>query len=235
VRLIAFDRPGFGQSSPQPDRQIGDWALDVREAAEQLGVPRFDVLGVSGGGPYAAACAAKLPDLVSRAAIVSGWAPADKSAATSGLPWFTRMTLALWRRIPALVHLAIWWLALNAKLFPALVLLAARRRLPAVDQEIYQRPNMRTMERKVLREVFRQGHRGPAHELVLFSQRWDFRVEDIRVPVLLWHGDADRTVPISMGRYMASAIPDCTATYYPGQGHYMSFDRMDTILAALVA
>lgn len=235
VRLIAFDRPGFGQSSPQPDRQIGDWASDVREAAEQLGIARFEVLGVSGGGPYASACAAKLPDLVGRAGIVSGWAPANKPAATRGLPWLTRMTLAVWRRIPALVHMAIWWLGLNAKVFPSLVLLAMRRRLPTVDQEIVGRPQMRTMERKVLRGVFRQGHKGPAHELVLFSRPWDFRVEDIGVPVLLWHGDVDKTVPISMGRYMESAIPNCTATYYAGEGHFLFVDRMDEILGALVA
>ena len=78
VRLIALDRPGFGESDFKEGRTIPDWADDVKEAAEQLGITRFAVMGVSGGGPYSASCAAKLSSLISRAAIVgsgvSAWA-----------------------------------------------------------------------------------------------------------------------------------------------------------------
>ncbi len=235
VRLIALDRPGFGQSDFQEDRSISDWAGDVKEAAEQLGIERFAVLGVSGGGPYVAACAAKIPELLDRAAIVSGWGSADQPAARSGLPWSSRATLALWRMIPAIVHLTIWWLALNTRLFPKLVLRISRRRLPPPDQQIVDRPEMKVMMLRSLREVFRRGSRGPAHELLLFARPWGFRVEEIPIEVLLWHGDADKTVPISMGRYMADAIPNCRATYYPNEGHFLAFDRMDEILSALVA
>lgn len=235
VRLIALDRPGFGQSDFQEGRSISDWTDDVKEAADQLGIERFAVLGVSGGGPYVAACAAKIPELLSRAAIVSGWGPADKPAATSGLPWLSRATLALWRRIPLIVRLTMWWLALNARLFPKLALRLSRRQLPPADQEIVDRPRMHAMMLRAFREVFRHGSRGPAHELVLFARPWGFRVEDTSVEVLLWHGDADKTVPISMGRYMAGAIPNCRPTYYPNEGHFMAFDRMDEILVALVA
>ncbi len=235
VRLIAIDRPGFGGSDFKEDRSIPDWPSDVREVAAQLGIPRFSVLGVSGGGPYVAACAAKIPELLERAAIVSGWAPADKPTATAGFPWLTRGTLALWRRVPFLVHLAIWWLGVNARLFPKLVVRLSRRRLPPPDQIIVDRPHMRAMMPRALKEVFRRGSGGPAHELVLYARPWGFRVEDISIEVLLWHGDADRTVPISMGRYMAGAIPKCRATYCPNKGHYMAYDMMDEVLGALVA
>jgi pimeloyl-ACP methyl ester carboxylesterase len=235
VRLIALDRPGFGQSDLQEGRSISDWADDVKEAAEQLDIGHFAVLGVSGGGPYVAACAAKIPELLDRAAIVSGWGPADKPAATSGLPWLSRATLALWRRVPLIVWLTMWWLALNARFFPNMALRLARRQLPPADQEIVDRPAMHAMMLRAFREIFRRGGRGPAHELLLFARPWGFSVEDISVEVLLWHGDADKTVPISMGRYMAGVIPNCRATYYPNEGHFMAFDRMDEILGALVA
>ena len=235
VRLIALDRPGFGRSDFQKHREIDDWPDDVKEVAAQLGIERFAVLGVSGGGPYVAACAAKIPELLSRAAIVSGWGPADKPAATSGLPWLSRATLALWRRIPLLVRIAMWYVALNARLFPRLVLRLSRRRLPPPDQQIVDRPEMKAMMLRSLREVFRRGSRGLAHELLLFARPWAFRVEDISVEVLLWHGEADKTVPISMGRYIAGAIPNCRAKYYPNEGHFMVFDHLEEILAALVA
>ena len=235
VRLIALDRPGFGQSDRQDGRAIGDWPADVKEVAGQLGIAKFRVLGVSGGGPYVAACAAKIPELLERAAIVSGWGPADKPAATSGLPWLSRAALALWRRAPLIVQLSIWWLALNARFFPKLVLRISRRSLPPADHEIVDRPAIHAMRLNALREVFRRGSRGVAHELVLFARPWDFRVEDIPIEVLLWHGDADTTVPISMGRYMAGAIPNCRATYFPNEGHFLAFDRMDEILGALLA
>jgi pimeloyl-ACP methyl ester carboxylesterase len=235
VRLIAIDRPGFGGSDFQEDRSIPDWPSDVKELAEQLGIQRFAVLGVSGGGPYVAACAAKIPELLDKAAIVSGWAPADKPAATSGLPWLSRATLAFWRLVPGIVHLTIWWLALNARLFPRLVLRLSQRRLPPSDLQIVERPVMKAMRLRALREVFRRGSRGPAHELVLFARPWRFRVEDIPIEVLLWHGDSDTVVPISMGRYMAGAIPKCRATYRPNEGHHMAFDMMDEVLGALVA
>jgi pimeloyl-ACP methyl ester carboxylesterase len=235
VRLIAIDRPGFGGSDAKDDREIADWPNDVKEVAAQLGIARFRVLGVSGGGPYVAACAAKIPELLQRAAIVSGWAPVDRPKAHAGLRWLTRATLALWRRIPALIYISMWWLALNARLFPRLVLWLSRRRLPEVDQEVTGRPAMRAMMYDALREVFRRGGRGPARELILFSRPWTFRPEDIAIEMLLWHGDADLTVPVSMGHYYAEAIPKCHATFVPGQGHFMVFDRFDEILGALIA
>jgi pimeloyl-ACP methyl ester carboxylesterase len=233
-RLIAIDRPGFGRSDFQRNRAIGDWPADVQEVAEQLGIERFAVLGVSGGGPYAAACAAKIPQLVTKAAIVSGWGPVDRPAARSGLRWSARVTLALWRRVPLLVRLAMWYVALNARLFPRLVLRFARRQLPPADQRIVDRPEVHAMMLATLREVFRRGSRGLAREAWLFARPWGFRLQDIAIDVLLWHGEADLTVPVSMGRYVASAIPRSRAKYYPNEGHFMVFDHMDEVLSALV-
>ncbi len=235
VRLIAIDRPGFGRSDFQKRREIDDWPDDVKEAAEQLGIQRFSVLGVSGGGPYVAACGAKIPELLTRAAIVSGWGPVDKPAARAGLRWSTRVTLAIWRRIPLLVRFALWYLALNARLFPRLALGFARRQLPPPDQRIVDRPEVRAMMLATLREIFRKGSRGLAREAWLFSRPWRFRPEDIAVDVLVWHGGADLTVPPSMGRYMAGAIPRSHTKYLPDEGHLMVFDHLEEILSALVA
>jgi pimeloyl-ACP methyl ester carboxylesterase len=233
VRVIALDRPGVGGSDFQRGRQIGDWPDDVADAADQLGIDRFSVLGESGGGPYAAACARKLPHRVTKAGIVSGWGPADAREARSGLPWSARLILALWRTVPALVHLLMWQLALASRWFPRFVLWLSRTRLPVIDKRIVDRAEMRAMRERALRETFRQGGRGLALELLLYARRWDFRLEDIAAEVHLWHGHEDKTVPVSMGRYQAKAIPNCRATFMQNAGHFWIFDNFEEVLSRL--
>ena len=233
MRVIALDRPGFGRSDSQKDRRIGDWPDDVLEVADQIGIERFAVLGESGGGPYAAACACKIPHRVTRAGIASGWGPATATEARAGLRWSTRLTLALWRRVPLLVHLTMWYLALAARWLPRAVLRRARSRLPPPDQLIVDQPEMQAMMQDALRETFRKGGGGQAHETLLFARPWDFRLEDIACEVYLWHGEADKTVPISMGRYQAQAIPNCRATFVPEAGHFWIFEHFDEVFARL--
>ena len=79
VRVVAADRPGCGLSDFQPDRRIGDWPGDVVELAGALGIDRFAVVGVSGGGPYALACARKIPQRLTAAAVVCGLGPVGEA------------------------------------------------------------------------------------------------------------------------------------------------------------
>jgi pimeloyl-ACP methyl ester carboxylesterase len=234
VRVIALDRPGFGRSDFKKGRTIGDWPDDVAEAADHLRIERFAVLGESGGGPYAAACARKIPQRLTRAAIVSGWGPVDKAEARAGLPWLSRFTLALWRRVPLFAYLTMWYLALVARWVPRLAVRMAWRGLPRPDRQIVEKPAMRSMMVDVLRDTFRRGSRGHAHETLLFARPWDFTLEDIATEVHLWHGDADETVPVSMGRYVAQTIPNCRATFVPGAGHFWIFEHFDEVLAKLI-
>lgn len=85
IRVIATDRPGLGRSEFQPGRRIGDWPADVVALADQLKLPRIAVLGYSGGGPYAAACALKIPERLIRVGIVSGTAPFDEPGLSAGI------------------------------------------------------------------------------------------------------------------------------------------------------
>jgi pimeloyl-ACP methyl ester carboxylesterase len=93
---------------------------------------------------------------------------------------------------------------------------------------------MRSMMVDVLRETFRRGSRGHARELLLFTRPWDFALEDTETEVHLWHGEADETVPVSMGRYVAKTIPNCHATFVPGAGHFWIFEHFDEVFATLV-
>src|SRR5919109_4568041 len=102
IRLIALDRPGMGLSDHQPRRRLVDWPDDVIQVAAALGLDRFAVLGISGGGPYAAACAWKLSDRLTGAGIVSGLAPLDVPGVIAGMSRRNRLSLQLVGRLALL-------------------------------------------------------------------------------------------------------------------------------------
>src|SRR5258708_5368921 len=104
LRVIALDRPGYGLSDFQPRRVITDWSADVAEAADLLRISRFSVAGASGGGPYALACAWRLPGRVIQAAVISGVGPYQVPGITKGMRWQNRIGFEWGSRWPALAR-----------------------------------------------------------------------------------------------------------------------------------
>jgi pimeloyl-ACP methyl ester carboxylesterase len=231
IRLIAPDRPGFGRSSFQRKRKILDWTDDVLQLADSLAIERFAVLGVSGGGPYAAACAMKIPERLTATGIVSGIAPVRK-ATIRGMSRLNRGQLILGRRLPPLLRAEWAMLNLFFQRYPERM--AKRVALAAPDQEILERDEVRNSMIADMHEAMATGSHGVAYEMSLFSRPWGFRLEDITMPVKLWQGEDDRNVPVAMGRYQAKAITNCTATFIPGAGHLWFADNFGAIFASLI-
>lgn len=234
VRLVAADRPGMGGSDYQPGRRLLDWPDDVRALANHLGLERFAVVGVSGGAPYALACVFALPGMARSAAIVSGVGP---PAAVRDAPAGTTSGLVL-----RLVGWMPWTASLLSPLVSAFVrgrsallfrLMATRA--ATADRRILGDPAFRATLGASLGTAFEQGSRGAAADLRLLSAPWSFPISEIRAPVDLWHGEDDRVVSISMGHYLARALPECRATFLPDEGHYSLISRhVDRIMANLV-
>jgi pimeloyl-ACP methyl ester carboxylesterase len=231
VRLIALDRPGMGLSDFQPGRTFVDWPADVVQLAATLGLDRFAVLGISGGGPYAAACAWKLSDRLTGAGIVSGLAPLDVPGAIAGMSRRNRSTFQLVGNLALLRRTLMAGMAVSVARRPDRIL--ERGVAAAVDKEYLGRPDVRRILAQSLSEAFRSGSRGPAWEMGLYARPWRFPLEDIRTPVHLWHGEQDANAPITMGRYLATTIPQSRATFYSGEGHLHFVDRLPEILAAV--
>ncbi len=220
LRLVAPDRPGLGRSDSCPGRTLPDWAADVRQLADSLGWERFPVLGVSGGAPFALACAAGLRDRLSRVALMAGMAPPDNPHGTRGMRLFGRLELFLARHQPALASL-FFRLAVAATLrHPRGLPGWAAGTLPEADRKVMQRPEIARLFQDSVRESVRQGCSADLEELGLLARPWGFRLGGIAVPVRLWHGEADITVPVGMSRFLASRLPRCQATYFPGEGHF---------------
>ncbi|MFN2223874.1 MAG: alpha/beta fold hydrolase [Candidatus Promineifilaceae bacterium] len=234
IRLIAPDRPGFGLSSFQPGRRLLDWPADVLQLAGALGLERFAVLGVSGGGPFAAVCALKIPERLRAAGIVSGLGPLDAPGALEQMRPLNRRLATIGRRAPWLFRLVAWPEVRALKRDPEGYFARAMADMPGPDRAALARGEIRSCLQRTGQEAFQAGLRGAAWENALTARPWGFRLEDIAMEVHLWHGELDRNAPAAMGRYVAAAIPNCQARFYEDEGHLsVLVNHAETILGAV--
>ncbi|MEF8792941.1 alpha/beta fold hydrolase [Thiohalorhabdus sp.] len=232
--LVAPDRPGIGLSTPQAGRPLCDWPGDVRELADALRWDQFRVLGFSGGAPYALACAAFLPERISRVAVVAGMAPLANPNGTRGMGMLGRLLLVLARYWPFAGRLLLRGAAAAAMRDPQELPPGFAAGLPPADRAVLRRAWLSRLLRASLGESFRQGFAGNQQDLALLARPWGLRLTDIATSVSLCHGEADAIVPATMGRYLASRLPRCYATFLPGEGHFsLAINRAEIILEAL--
>jgi pimeloyl-ACP methyl ester carboxylesterase len=236
LRIIAPDRPGFGLSDFQPRRTIKDWPTDIAALADDLGLDRFAVVGNSGGGPYAAACARYLPRRLRGAVLVCSLGPLDPPESLSKLPPWPRFVFAIARRSPHLLALFVHTTIFCLRRCPEPVLgLMAWRASPA-DRTVLTRAEGRRLLGQSFREAIRQGEQGGILELQLLTRPWGFRLEEIATEVTLWYGGQDRTVPPWLCAAQAAAIPRCRGHFLPEEGHFsLPANHMEEILKILHA
>ena len=233
LRIIAPDRPGFGLSDYQENRTLADWADDVRALADKLGLARFGVAGISGGGPYVAACAALLPERVSAAALVSPVGPLHSPDGPGNLPPAQIVTFRLLPRItPAMAGAFSIGRLMFLNASNSMYRMIMRRAGPA-DEHILLRPEVRKNLLAGVIEGLRPGVQGVVQEMKIFAKPWNIPFEAIKAPVLLWQGAADNNVPVAASLRLARIIPGCELFRIEGAGHYWIFDHVDEVLLAI--
>lgn len=205
----ALDRPGMGASSPAPGRRLVDWAQDVAAVAGEVGAARFAVLGYSGGGPYALACAAELGERVSRVALAASLAPVEEGGNRS---------LQMARDYPLAVEAQLTAMAVIAQR-PLLAHAALRAFFAGPDRRALVRREVADRVLAGLRAAFVDGSAGAALDMALLARPWGFELARVRCPVRLYHGEEDRNVPAAAGRTLARLLPDCRASFLAGEGH----------------
>jgi pimeloyl-ACP methyl ester carboxylesterase len=235
IRLISVDRPGIGLSTGMPGRRLLDWPGDVRQLADELGVARFAILGWSGGGPYALACAWSMPERVSAVGLISAAAPLTGVRDPDYTYRTHRMATRAADYAPWMIRIAMWRWARGQRSDPERHLDEAIESMVKADRDVLEDPQLRAVMLANGIELYRQGGRGLYDEALVMARPWGFPLEGISVPVCLWHGEADNTVPVGMGRHIARTIHGCHATFYPGEAHHLLYDRWPEILAELVA
>jgi pimeloyl-ACP methyl ester carboxylesterase len=220
VRFIGIDRPGFGLSDFKPKRALTDWPKDVNELANSLGIDQFSILGISGGGPYTAACACQIPDRLISVGIVCGMGPVDVPDLMRDMPWMYRQGLRLAGRLPGITTALYAFAAFFFRYYPERMLSILAGKVAEPDKMALKNNELIKVLSASFREAFRRSLRWPATDVVLYSRPWGFPLKNIDIAVHLWHGEKDRIVPPEMARYMAGSIPNCRATFYPDEGHF---------------
>jgi pimeloyl-ACP methyl ester carboxylesterase len=233
LRLIAVDRPGIGLSDPRPGRRLLDWPADVAELADQLGLGSFAVVGWSGGGPYALATGYALAERVTSVAAVSSPAPLAGNGEVAYLRRFDRNAVRAAGRAPWVIRLALWHWGRPQRRDAVRFLEQSVAAMCESDQQVFADPQLRVRMIQSSAELYRQGGRGLYDEALVMARPWGFRVSDLRVPVHLWHGTVDETVPFAMGEHLAEAIPGARFTRFEGEGHHLLYRYWQEILDAM--
>jgi pimeloyl-ACP methyl ester carboxylesterase len=236
VRLVTFDRPGYGRSDRLPLRRVADVAADVEAIADELGLEQFAVLGRSGGGPHALACAALLPRRVTRAAVLVGLAP----WAAKGLDWFAGMAKSNVEEYTAAAEgheslvASLGPAARGIKDDPARLFVTISREMPESDRMVVADAGIRKMLVQNYAEAFRVSAHGWYDDILAFRNPWGFSLSDIGVPVLLWHGENDVFSPVSHSRWLACSIPGASLVVEPGSGHFGALRVMPDVMSSLI-
>ncbi|MFB6220748.1 MAG: alpha/beta fold hydrolase [Halolamina sp.] len=202
-RLISLERPGFGKSTFDPDREILDWPADVQEAIEVLDLDQFAILGGSGGGPYVLACAVRIPERLTAVGVVSGISPLDAAGVTDEMAIHSRIAFKLFP-LPGVMWPFLWMLTQTIRILP---------------------------EHPGVTEGLRQGPKAPLYEHRLQTRSWGFDLSSISNHVHLWYGQQDTITPVTMGEYIADQVPSSSLQTYPAGGHLLLDEYGDEILS----
>jgi pimeloyl-ACP methyl ester carboxylesterase len=217
VQMIGVDRPGYGLSDPLRKRRLADWPGDVAQLADRLGHEKFAIVGMSGGGPYAAMCAHALKDRLSRVAIIAGLGPPDAPGMSKSRVGFLLdigqrpMTSAVLSNVMRVV-------IRDRRAEQHIERIRRRVKRSTKDHEAMT-PDFLQMLVMSFREGLRSSAKGPSSDARIYGEPWPFALRDIRVPVRVWHGGADMQVPVSIGQHYAKNIPGAVGHFPADEGH----------------
>jgi len=236
VNLVCVERPGVGDSTDHNYGSIREWAPDALKVADHFGADEFAVVGLSGGGPYALACAHEFPDRVKAVGILGSVCPVAGPDAAPGSsivnlaarfqmllgPMRSLMGVGLWLAIQPLVPFTHQAYNLYAS------------RMPAGDREVFADPDIEAMFIDDIVNASRRRFAAVAHDAALFGRDWGFSIRDIHVPVFWWHGDADNIVPLAHAEHSIELLQACELAVRPEESHLGGFAVADVVLETIL-
>jgi pimeloyl-ACP methyl ester carboxylesterase len=234
LRFIALDRPGLGQSNFQPNRGLTDWTKDVVFLADSLNVEQFSVLAISGGGGHAAVCAAKIPERLYSVVIVSGaWQVDDEALKNTQFP--LNLLLIVASKAPFLLPAMLKISNLSFQGSPEKILAQMKKSMSTPDYNALAQSGKMKVFLQPSIEGLRRGTKGAAWDLKLSAHDWDFGLNEIQIPLILFHGEQDKSVPVeNVRRKISSYLPTARLVTYQDEGHIsIIINRYDEIFKAL--
>ena len=228
ARVIAPARPGIDGSAPAPGRTTADWADDVRALLDALEIERASVFGWSMGGQYALACAALLPDRITRAVCIAGALPLDDEATMRELNKMDQRLTKQSRHGAWMARLEFMTMASIAKFMPRLWTRILTKDLPDAEAAA-----VRALSDPALAKAASVGlanASGVIDEYLAWARPWGFDIGDISVPTAIWHGTADALIPARWGEELAKRIPNARLRMCTDEGHFVAYSHQAEIL-----
>lgn len=229
VRLVTYDRPGFGRSDRREGRELFDTAADVAQLADHLGLDRFSLMGVSAGGAHALACAHVLGDRLAAVGVASMPGPLDEvPGAWDALPTHVRPAAEMARRDPARAIRGVVRYMGPAVAEPATFL----RGGPPADRALMADPQHGQMLLADVAEALGPGAGGFADDMVTLWLPWGFSLAGLPEGIRVWHGAQDTRAEPDF-EHVAATLPGCVPTVWPEDGHYGVLRHWDEVLTTL--
>jgi pimeloyl-ACP methyl ester carboxylesterase len=236
IRLICYDRPGYGDSCRHPGRTVADAASDVLALADEMKLGEFSVVGRSGGGPHALACAATIDSgRLRNVAVLVGLAPTDAPDWFDGMADSNIEEYELVGDDRTAVIADLTERARQIRADPESLLLALEKEMTEYDREIVTDFSFRRLLTESYREALRFGPFGWIDDVLAFRGPWGFALDKISVPVQLWHGQDDVFTPAHHSRWLAAQIPGASIHIQPRAAHFDAMVVLPRILARLKA
>ncbi|HET9935745.1 MAG TPA: alpha/beta hydrolase [Methyloceanibacter sp.] len=232
LRIVAPERPGYGFSDFHFQRSLAEAASDLEQCADALGLRRFALIGVSGGGPYAVAAAAAMPRRIALLALVNPVGPIAECDRRIRISKAHRLIFNRLGRSDAACTAFFWPLRRLVNSAPGLAYRVLQLRVPASDRTVLARDEVRVSLQAALREGLRPGIDGARQDLRLYCGKWQLSLRDIDVPAILWQGSDDVIVPPGAAYDLAETLPNCRLDVIQGGGHYWIFSGFDRVLDA---
>lgn len=225
VRVISPDRPGLGLSTHDPHRKLLDYPPQIAQLAKHLGLKQYRIVGGSGGGPYAVACAYALPkEELKATGVIAGMGPAKDGVKDMMLA--NRILMQGIRYAPGLVERVVDYSV--GQTFrspdPEVLLNAMKKQLKWLPQkereELEREPGGLEKVIKVFQAHFRQSSAGFVTDSRVLAEDWGFQLEDVSGKIWFWYGDQDKNTPARMGRDMAAKIEGSRLKVWEGENHF---------------
>lgn len=234
-KIIALDRPGIGSSAYVSGRTLIDWPGTVQQLAEMGSYERYGVIGVSGGGAYALACAYANPGHLDFTCILGSWAPvAREPGLWQAMAPLDRFFGKLSCSVPWVFYIPFSSLGYAARwLSPERFMKTINSSMSEADKKLASDGEFASVFASDIIEAFRQGVRGPADDAILLYRDWGFDFAGIDTLVDIFHGMDDQYAPYEFAEYLHQRIPDSVLHPYPGKGHLFLIDLFEDVFQVI--